>query len=123
MDDKALPPARKPRSGRRVLATGCLLALLVTCGGLAALGYALNDGPVTLALPALGALRLGTDDFVLSNSSFQDGTTYYADLKGTGVRNILEVHVISDKHSIEVVLHHATKEEQQETHLFDLPGP
>jgi hypothetical protein len=123
MEERPEATRPKPRRARRTLGVGCLVVLVLLCGGLTALGVALKDGPVTLGLPGNNALKLGSDDFVLSNSSFQDGTTYYADLKGDAVRNIIELHVLPDKRTMEIVLHHASKDEQSENHLFDVPMP
>src|SRR5580765_298002 len=111
MDESNAPVAGKsPRRARRLVGLGCLTLLVLLCASMSGLGYALSGGPVTLNLPGNGALKLGSDDFILSGDSFQDGTTYFADFKATGVRNILELHVLSDSHTMEVVLHHATKD-------------
>ena len=123
MEESGQLPVQKARRARRVLGVGCLAVLVATCSGVAALGYALKDGPVTMSLPGNAALQIGSDDFVLSNDSFQNGTTYFADLKGTDARNILELHVLSDTHSLELVLQHATKTEQSENHLLTVPAP
>src|ERR687883_1469586 len=114
--------ARRSRA-RRVLGVGCLALCLLTCAGLGAVGFALRNGPIQIALPNNSMLKLGSDNFVLSNSSFQNGTTYYADFSGNGVRSILELHDLTDSHSFEIVLHHATKDEQREQHLLTLQSP
>src|SRR5207249_10173439 len=97
--------------------------LLMLCVGVGVVAMALQGGPVTFHLLNGSALKLGSDDFVLSNASFQNGTTYYADLKGSGERDILEIHDLRYTHSIEIVLHHATKDQQRESHLVTLPSP
>src|SRR5437870_12907251 len=113
----AVMRARRLRP-RRVLGVGCLALCLVVCAGLGAIGVALRNGPVQVGLPNNSLLKLGSDSFVLSNSSFQNGTTYYADFSGNGARSILELHSLTDSHSFEVVLHHATRDEQREQHLL-----
>src|SRR5690349_17996558 len=77
-------PTRKLRP-RRVLGAGCLVLCLLSCAAVGALVVALQSGPVELALPGNSALKFGSDNYVLSNSSFQDGTTYYADFKAAGL--------------------------------------
>src|SRR5437773_5137063 len=59
---------------RRVLGVGCLVLCLVVCAVLGAVGVALRNGPVQVGLPNNSMLKLGSDSFVLSNSSFQNGT-------------------------------------------------
>jgi hypothetical protein len=108
---------------RRALGVGCLALFLVTCAILGALVVALQSGPVEIALPGNSALKFGSDNFVLSNSSFQNGTTYYADFKAIGIRDILEIHDLKDTHSFEIVLHQATKDEQKEQRLLAMPSP
>ncbi len=118
----ASPTARR-RSSMRVLRVGCLGLLLTMCGGLGLLTWGLQSGPVTLQLLGNNVLKLGSDDFVLSNYSFQNGTTYYIDLNGNNVRNILQLHYIEDKHRLELVLHYADRGEQSEHHLAELSLP
>ena len=108
---------------RQVVGVGCLVLCLVVCAGVGAVGVALRSGPVQIGLPNNSVLKLGSDSFVLSNSSFQNGTTYYADFSGNGVRSIVELHELTDSHSLEIVLHHATKDEQREQHLLTVPSP
>lgn len=108
---------------RRVLGLGCLGVFLATCALVGVLAVALQSGPVEIQLPGNSALKLGSSNFVLSNSSFQNGTTYFVDFKGSGVRSILELHELTDNHSFEVVLHHAAKGEQKEQQLVTVPMP
>ncbi|MDQ3707346.1 MAG: hypothetical protein M3437_19395 [Chloroflexota bacterium] len=115
--------AKSGRRGMRALKVGCLGLLLTICGGLGLLGWALQSGPLTLQLLGNNVLRLGSDDFVLSNYSFQNGTTYYIDLNGNNVRNILQLHYIEDTHSLELVLHYADKSAQGEHHLAEMRLP
>lgn len=115
--------ARSGRRGVRALKVGCLGFLLTVCGGLSLIGWALQSGPLTLQLLGNNVLKLGSDDFVLSNYSFQNGTTYYIDLNGNNVRNILQLHYIEDTHSLELVLHYAGKAEQGEHHLAKMSLP
>jgi hypothetical protein len=90
------------------------------CGLLVATVGAGEDG---LALPGGNVLRAGSDDFVLSNYSFQNGTTYFLDLDGNGVRSIVEVQRLSDIGTIQVVVHRATREQMAKHRLVSLPGP
>ncbi|MFL5732020.1 MAG: hypothetical protein ACJ78Q_02370 [Chloroflexia bacterium] len=118
------PAAKKPRRrSLRILGTGCLLLCLFLCSGVGLLALALQSGPVQIGLPNNNFLKLGSDNLVLSNSSFQNGTTYYLDLNGNGVRNILELHNLTDLHTFEIVLNHATKDDQREHHLLTMPSP
>jgi len=117
------PGGRRSRIARRGAGLGCLIMLLVLCSALGALGLALKSGPVTLSLPGNTALNLGSDNFVLSDYSFQNGTTYFADLKGNDVRNILEFRVLADKRNVEIVLHQATKDKQGDKRLLTVPMP
>ncbi|HUP26940.1 MAG TPA: hypothetical protein VM409_00780 [Chloroflexia bacterium] len=66
---------------------------------------------------------MGSDSFVLSNYSFQQGTTYYVDLDGNGVRNIVQLHYITDRKSLEFVVHQASREAMQDHTLLTLPLP
>ena len=108
---------------RRVLGLGCLGLFFVMCAMVGILVVALQSGPVELQLPGSSALKLGSSNFVLSNASFQSGTTYFVDFTSSGVRSILEFHDLTDNHSLEVVFHHATKGAQKEEHLLTLPEP
>ena len=105
----------------RVLKLGCLMVLLGLCGGLGALALALQSGPVTLGLPGDNVLKVGSDDFVLSNSSFQNGMTYFLDFNGNDVRHILQLHYLADSKTLEFVLHHASEEEMSERRLITIP--
>ena len=107
----------------RVFKVGCLALLLISCGGVGLLGWGLQSGPVTLQLVGNNTLKLGSDDFVLSNYSFQTGTTYYIDLNGNGVRNILQLHYLENTHRVELVLHYADMSEQGEHHLGEVALP
>lgn len=118
-----LEPLRKPRRRRRLIQGGCLVLFVVVCTLLGGLGLALRTGPVQVGLPGNTSLRLGSDNFVLSNYSFQNGTTYYADLSGSGVRNILEIHLLSDARRLEIVVHYATHAAERDDHLLDLSIP
>ncbi|HEX8219011.1 MAG TPA: hypothetical protein VF914_07330 [Chloroflexia bacterium] len=115
-------PHRK-RSGMRVLKIGCLTLLLTLCGSLGLLAWGLQSGPMTLQLLGSNTLKVGSDDFVLSNYSFQNGTTFYIDLNGNGVRNILQVHYLEDTNRLELVLHYADKSALGEHHLAELTLP
>src|SRR5437773_1744628 len=64
-------PDMPPHRGRRILASGCLVLLMVSCVGVGMLAVALRAGPVAIALPGNNLLKVGSDDFVLSNYSFQ----------------------------------------------------
>src|SRR5688500_17199918 len=70
----------------RSLRVGCLLVIIGLCAGVGALVMALQSGPVELKMPGESFLKIGSDDFVMSNYSFQNGTTYYLDVDGNGVR-------------------------------------
>ncbi len=111
------------RSLTRALRLGCLALLVTICGSIGLLGWALQSGPVTLQLLGGSTLKFGSDDFVLSNYSFQNGTTYYIDLNGNGVRNILQLHYLEDTRRVELVLHYAEKTEQGEHRLGELALP
>ncbi len=106
-----------------MLRLGCLTLLLAMCGGTGLLGWALQSGPVTLRLLGDSTLKIGSDDFVLSNYSFQNGTTYYIDLNGKEARNILQLHYLDDTHRLELVFHYAGLTEQGEHHLADMSLP
>ena len=111
------------RSGGRAVRLGCLCLLLTLCGSVGLLGWGLQSGPMTLQLPGSNTFKIGSDDFVLSNYSFQNGTTFYLDLNGNGVRNILQLHYLEDTRRVELVLHYAKKSEQGEHHLGELALP
>lgn len=115
--------AKPRRSTMRVFKSGCLGLLLLLCGTLGFLAWALQSGPVTLQFLGNNTLRLGSDDFVLSNYSFQNGTTFYVDLNGNDVRNILQLHYLKDTNRLELVLHYAGKSEEGEHHLAEMSLP
>lgn len=120
------PLSQRPRTRRsvtRVLKFGCLTLALTLCGGIGLLGWALQSGPVMLQLPGGSTLKVGSDDFVLSNYSFQNGTTYYIDLHGKEVRNILQLHYLEDAHRLELVFHYAGLTELGEHHLAEMSLP
>ena len=130
LSDRAQPPIEgkehtvptRTRSRYRVAKIGCLSIMLTMCACLGTLLVALQSGPVTIGLGG-AVLRLGSDSFVLSNYSFRDGTTYFIDLSGSERRDILEFRHTDEDHKLEVVLHHADREFQGDTHLmtFELP--
>ncbi len=120
-DEEADKPTK--RSARRLLKLGCLTLALALCGTVSALGVALRSGPLVLNLVGGNTLMLGSDAFVLSNYSFQNGSTYFLDLDGNGVRNILQFHYLSDSHRIELVLHHADRSSEGEQHIVDVNLP
>jgi hypothetical protein len=114
---------RRTSPARHALRVGCLAALLVVCGASGAFVAALQIGPVSVGLPGGGVVKIGSEDMVLSNYSFQNGTTYFLDLKASGTRNILQLNYLEDKREIELMLKHATKQEQGERHFLTLPVP
>jgi len=123
-DEVASGLARPGRhKGRRALRWGCLGLLLFVCAGVSTLAAALGSGPVTLEIPGGTQLKMGSQESVLSNFTFQNGTSYYLDLAGDGVRNIVEVNYLEDSHTIELVLHHATKEKRDEKQLLKMKLP
>ncbi len=93
------------------------------CGLAGVVPLALRGGPVDLRLPGGMELRAGSESFVLSSYSFQNGTTYFVDLNRSGARNILQLHYLADTRSVEVVLHHATQNEQSDSRLWSMPLP
>jgi hypothetical protein len=107
-----------PRKARRLrpLRLGCLVLLLLACGGPTALVGAAATGPLTL--PGGAELRAGTEDVVLSNFTFRNGTTYFLDLHGTGSRTMIEVNYLEDTRTVEVVLRHSTREDRAEQRLL-----
>ena len=111
------------RSRWWMLRWGCLGLFLFVCGGLSLLAIALSAGPLTLGMPGGTELKLGSNDTVLSNFSFQQGTTYYFDLSGNGVRNIIELNYLQASRSLQLVVHHSTKQEQSEDHLLTMKLP
>ncbi len=121
--EQELQPERNRRASRHALKIGCLGVSLLLCSGMAIIGAALQGGPVQLGVPGGTAVKLGSDNFVLSNYSFQDGTTYYLDTGGNGVRNILEFRRIVGGHSLDVVLHHADRLSEGDQQLFSIPLP
>ncbi len=118
-----LKAPRARSKARRVLAVGCLGLIFTTCLALGVFAFALRAGALMMPLPGGTTARFGGDAFVLSNYSFQNGQTYYADFKGNGVRNIVELHLLGDGKRLELVFHHSTAAEQQESHLLDMPLP
>lgn len=119
---EAVPP-RQARDVRRVLKLGCLLSVLSVCGCFGVMLVALQSGPLTIGLPGGASLRLGSDDFVLKDYAFRDGTTYFLDLNGGGDRNILEFRYTEDDHKLDIVIHHADRNSQGDTRLFTLDLP
>lgn len=120
-DDQQVRPAR---SGRwRPVRLGCLFLLLAVCGGISALTLAVGSGPISLFIPGGTEVSLGSNNTVLSNFSFQNGKSYFFDLNGNGVRNILEMNYLEDSRTVEVILHHSTRQDRSETRLlgFKLP--
>lgn len=112
------------RSSRRgALKLGCLGLLLTLCSAAGALVFVLQSGPVTLRLPGANTLSLGSESFVLSNYSFQRGTTYFLDLNGNGVRNIIQLHYLSDTRSLELVLHYADRSREGDSRIASIPLP
>jgi hypothetical protein len=73
-------------------------------------------GPV--GLPGGAELRAGSEDVVLSNFSFQNGTSYFVDVHGRGVRTILEANYLEESRTVEVVLRHSTREDRSEQRLL-----
>jgi hypothetical protein len=80
-------------------------------------------GPVELALPGGSALRLGSDDFVLSNYSFHKGTTYFLDFHAQGVRGILELQHLEDEGRLDVVFNGATRDSRESQRWVSFPVP
>lgn len=113
------------RKGSRwgALKLGCLGLLVTLCSGAGALAFVLQSGPVTLRLPGANTLSLGSESFVLSNYSFQRGTTYFLDLNGNGVRNIIQLHYLSDTRSLELVLHYADRSREGDSRIASMPLP
>ncbi len=111
---------RKPRR-LRPLKLGCIGLLLLACGVPAALVAAAAAGP--LSLPGGAELRVGSRDVVLSNFSFQNGTSYFLDLHGSGVRTIIEANYLEDSRTIEIVLHHSTRQDSVEHRLVAVQVP
>jgi hypothetical protein len=116
----AFPPSR---TGWRLFRVGCLTAFLLTCAAISSLTFVLQNGPVDIHLPGANTLKIGSDDFVLSNFSFRDGTTYYIDLNGSTSRDILQLQYLDDTHSLQLVLHRSTKGDREEDHLLTIPLP
>jgi hypothetical protein len=114
---------REKQKRWRALRWGCLGLLLIACGGVGVLVAALLSGPVTLEMPGGTQVEVGSQASVLSNFTFQNGTSYYLDVLGNGVRNIVELNYLEDSHSIEVVLHHSTKQERDEQQLLKMKLP
>jgi len=112
-----------PHTVRRALKFGCLILLLAMCSCLGTLAIALQRGPVNIALPWGNSVRIGSDDFVLKDYSFRNGTTYFIDWNGNGARNILEFRFTEDNHSLDVVVHHADPQAQGESKLITVELP
>jgi hypothetical protein len=121
--ERANGQARGRRSVIRRLGCGCAALLLVLCSAFGILVAALQSGPLMVRLSGNTSLEVGSENFVLSNYSFQNGTSYFFDVNGSGVRNILQVNYLSDSRHLELVIHHSTKEVQVEQHLVDLSVP
>lgn len=118
-----MPKVTLSKRSRRILKLGCLSALLLLCAGLSTLALTVQSGSVNLAFPGGNVLKVGTDNFVMSNYSFQNGSTYFLDLNGNGVRNILQFHYLSDNKTVELVFHHASKSEIKNYQLLTMPLP
>jgi len=116
-----------PSRGKHRQLSRALLAAVITivlsCGLLGAIVAGLVQGRVEVALPGAAVLRSGSDDFVLSNYSFQNGTTYFIDFKGYGLRAILEFQNLDDKDRVDVVINAATRDAQRMHRLISLPVP
>ena len=108
---------------RRVARAGCLVVIVGLCSLVGTIAVALQSGPIQVKMPGESRLKLGSDDFVISNYSFQNGTTYYLDIDGNGVRNIVQLHYLTDSRKLELVLHHATKDVMRDSNLFTMPLP
>gem|GEM_PF-5700708 len=111
------------RKQRRVLKLGCLSVLLLLCAGLSTLALTVQSGSLHLIFPGGNVLKVGADNFVMSNYSFQNGSTYFLDLNGNGVRNILQFHYLSDNKTVELVFHHANNTEMKNYQLLTMPLP
>ncbi len=122
-DEGVIHPRKRGFGPGRVVRVGCLLVIVGLCAGVGAIAMALQSGPLELKVPGESLLKLGSDDFVMSNYSFQNGTTYYLDLDGNGVRNIVQLHYMTDNRKLELVLHHASKDIMRDTDLFTMPIP
>jgi hypothetical protein len=114
---------RKVSRLRRVLKLSCLGALLTVCGACGLLAVVLQSGPVTWGLPGGNTLRVGSEDFVLSDYSFKQGTTHSLDLDGNGVRTILQLQYLEESRTWEVVLHQASRERIWDQRLFSWRVP
>ncbi len=117
------PSTRRKLRVRHAIRLGCLGSLLTVCGSVGVLVFALQSGPMTMHLLGGNMLSLGSDSFVLSNYSFQNGITYFLDLNGNGVRNIVQLHYLSDSRSLELVLHHADKTREGDSQLATMSLP
>jgi hypothetical protein len=109
-DAPSEPTTRKASRLRRALKLSCLGALLAVCGACGLLAALLQNGPVAWGLPGGNTLRIGSEDFVLSDYSFKQGTTHSLDLDGNGVRTILQLQYLEESRTWEVVLHQASRE-------------
>jgi len=108
---------------KRTVKLGCLSIVLLLCGGISTLLLTVRSGSLDLVFPGENVLKLGTDSFVMSNYTFQNGSTYFLDFNGNGVRNILQVHYLSDKNTLELVYHHASNAEMQNHQLLTMSLP
>jgi hypothetical protein len=118
-----MPQATINKRSRRVLKLGCVSVLLLLCAGLSTLALTVQSGSLHLIFPGGNVLKVGTDNFVMSNYSFQNGSTYFLDLNGNGVRNILQFHYLSDDKTLELVFHHANNTEMKNYQLLTMPLP
>jgi len=116
------PPAPSRRLGR-ALGLWSLGAALAFCALLGGLVGGMLFGPVELALPGGSALKLGTDDFVLSNYVFQNGTTYFVDFHAQGVRGILEFQHLKEFGRLEIVFNGATRDSRHSHKLVSFSVP
>lgn len=107
----------------RTLKFGCIVMLVLLCGVMSTLLLTVRSGSIDLAFPGDNVLKLGTDSFVMSNYSFQNGSTYFLDFNGNGVRNILQFHYISDNKTVELVYHHASNTEMRNHQLLAISLP
>lgn len=121
--DVAHRGAARRRQVPRALKAGCIIIFLTMCSCLGTLVIALQGGPVSIALPFGNTLRIGSDDFVLKDYSFRDGTTYFIDWSGNGARNIVEFRLTDEDRGLDVVVHHADPSSQGDTRLLTLTLP
>jgi hypothetical protein len=117
------PTKRRPSRLRSALKFTCLGAMLTVCGACGLLAVALQNGPVEWGLPGGNTLRIGSEDFVLSDYSFKQGTTHSFDLDGNGVRTILQLQYLEESRTWELVLHQASRERISDHKLFSWQVP